>query len=88
MIITRGWGILGLLIPIAGILLGITFYGVDGNATLSILAYSLIGSGSITTLLGIVLQKKSLKKHDLYFLPLSVWGFIWIVAGVIAWISI
>ena len=31
MIISRGWGLLGLLLPIAVVLLGIYFFSPDGN---------------------------------------------------------
>lgn len=83
MIISRGWGVLAFLIPITIILLGISFFGKNGNATLSILFYSLIIAGTLTFLLGLIFKKKSIKKHDLYFLPLQIWGVIWLIIGII-----
>ena len=82
MIISRGWGLLGLLLPIAVELLGIYFFSPDGNTTKPILAFGFVISGILTTVIGVIFQKKSNNKNDLFFMPLSIWGIIWIVLGV------
>lgn len=82
MIISRGWGLLGLLVPMAVLLLGIYFFSTDGNATKPILSFGLIISGILTSVIGISFHKKRNNKHDLFFMPLSIWGIIWIVLGV------
>lgn len=82
MIISRGWGLLGLLLPIAVVLLGIYFFSPDGNTTKPILAFGFVISGILTAVIGVIFQKKSNNKHDLFFMPLSIWGIIWIVLGV------
>ncbi len=87
MIISRGWGLLGLLLPILVILTGIYFFSNDGNATKPLLAYSLMISGVLNIFSGIIFHQKSDKKHDLFFMPLSIWGIIWIVLGLFIIIS-
>ncbi|MDN3593497.1 hypothetical protein [Zunongwangia endophytica] len=81
MIISRGWGLLGLLIPITILLGGIHFFSDDGNASRTIIANSLIISGILNLFTGIIIHQKSNKNHDLFFMPLSIWGIIWIILG-------
>lgn len=80
MLIYRGWGILAILIPIVCTLIEISLFGVAGNSTLRGFLYSLLVSGLIIVPLGLFLKRKE-KKHDLYFIPLFIWGLIWIVVA-------
>jgi len=86
--IYRGWGLVALLIPIFAILLGTSFFGVNGNLSLEILLYSLLVSAPIVFILGIWMNKKS--RHDMWFLPVQYWGIIWavIAIGVLAFKAI
>jgi hypothetical protein len=79
MIIYKGWGPLALLIPVATILIGIFFFGKNGNAGLELFLYCLLCSAPLVFITGLRLNRKSV--HDLYFIPLQYWGIIW---GVIA----
>lgn len=75
MLIYRGWGFLALLIPILAMLVGIFFFGVKGNISYEIMAYSILAAAPITFFLGIWLNRKTI--HDLYFIRLQYWGLVW-----------
>jgi len=79
MIIYKGWGPLALLIPVFTILIGIFFFGKNGNSSLELFLYCLLCSAPLVYIIGIRLNKKSV--NDLYFIPLQYWGIIW---GIIA----
>jgi len=85
MIISRGLGLLGLLFPIIVLLLAIYVFSSDGNATKPMLAFGLVISGILTVFFGLILYKKSNKKHDLFFMPLGIWGIIWIILGLLVY---
>ena len=80
MLIYRGWGILAILIPIVCVMIGISLFGEAGNSTLRGFLYSLLVSGIIIVPLGLYLKRKG-RKHDLYFIPLFVWGIVWITVA-------
>jgi hypothetical protein len=79
MIIYKGWGPLALLIPVFAILIGIFFFGKNGNSSLELFLYCLLCSAPLIYIIGIRLNRKSV--NDLYFIPLQYWGIIW---GVVA----
>ncbi|SFW59298.1 hypothetical protein SAMN02927921_02569 [Sinomicrobium oceani] len=86
MIIFRGWGILALLIPVFSIIAGLLLFSNDGNASRKLLMGSIIFSGILTLISGILLKQKTNRKHDLYYIPLNIWGIIWLVLGVVGMI--
>ncbi|MBB5636263.1 hypothetical protein HDE68_002151 [Pedobacter cryoconitis] len=80
MIIYKGWGPLALLTPVCTILIGIFFFGTNGNASLEIFLYSLLCSAPLVYITGLRLNKKSV--NDLYFIPLQYWGIAWGVISI------
>lgn len=80
MLIYKGWGIMAFMVPIICVLIGIYFFGENGNSSLRGFLYSLLLSGIILVPLGLLLNRNG-KKHNLYFIPLAAWGAIWIVVA-------
>jgi len=84
MIVSRGWGILALLIPISMMLVFISLGNdKDNNMTLEQVLYALIVSGLILLMFGTLLKNKTTKKHDMYFISLPIWGIIWLIIGLV-----
>ncbi|MGS2739443.1 hypothetical protein [Sinomicrobium sp. M5D2P17] len=82
MIIYRGWGMLGILLPVFIILGSIFFFSDDGNGTRQLMLGSLIVSGILIIVIALLVNRNKDKKHDLYFIPLKIWGIIWLLVGV------
>ena len=78
MIIYKGWGPLALLIPVCTILIGIFFFGKNGNSSLELFLYCLLCSAPLIYIIGIRLNKKSV--NDLYFIPLQYWASLGVIA--------
>ncbi|UZJ64460.1 hypothetical protein OKW96_19130 [Sphingobacterium sp. KU25419] len=81
MIIYKGWGFIALLIPLCAILLGIYFFGTNGNSSLEVFLYSLLASAPVVFMVGIWMNRKS--HHDMWFIRVQYWGIIWAVIALV-----
>ncbi|MEN5435169.1 hypothetical protein ABE545_16160 [Sphingobacterium faecium] len=79
--IYKGRGVIALLIPVCAILVGIYFFGTNGNSSLQLFLYSLLASTPILFILGIIMNKNA--RHEMWFIPVQYWGIIWAVIALV-----